>query len=158
MSFLVSSFVFSFAVGPLSLIVLRKTLPHHPRPFRVPMAQIFCLLAFYICNLIVYWTGWTINSKMLIAIALGYGVLAIYKKTRHGARLDLQWAKAWWMFFYAAIMGMMSYLGSFDGRGVITFGWDFLVLAVISWVIFELSKRCALEAKQSQDQVDFSLS
>lgn len=154
MSFLVSSFVFSFAVGPLSLIVLRKTMPQQPRPFQVPAAQWFCLTAFYVCNLIVYWTGWTINSKMLIAIVLGYVVLAIYKQTRHGAHLDLQWAKAWWMFFYIGIIGMVSYLGSFDGKGVIPFGWDFLVLAVVSWVIFELAKRCALEADSSRTSVD----
>jgi amino acid transporter len=154
MSFLVSSFVFSFAVGPLSLVVLRKTLPNHPRPFKVPFASWFCLAAFYVCNLIVYWTGWTINSKMLIAILLGYVVLALYKKTRYGEKLDLQWAKAWWMFFYIAIIGMVSYLGSFDGRGVIKFGWDFLVIGLVSIVIFELAKRCALESQQTQDQVD----
>jgi amino acid transporter len=153
MSFLVSSFVFAYAVGPLSLIVLRKTLPTHPRPFRVPAVRIFCLLAFYLCNLIIYWTGWPIVSKMLIFILLGYIVLAIYKKTKQGRLLNLQWNKSWWMFFYIAIMGMVTYLGSFGGKNIITFGWDFLVLALISWLVFELSIRCALEAEETHKQI-----
>src|SRR3990167_667012 len=155
MSFLVSSFVFSYAVGPLSLIVLRNTLPNHPRPFRVPFPNAFCLLAFYVCNLIVYWTGWGIVSKMLIAILLGYVVLACYKLTQHGKQLNLQWQKAWWVLFYIVIIAMVCYLGSFGGgHGVIPFGWDFLVIAAISWLIYELSKRCALEAKQTQQAAE----
>lgn len=154
MSFLVSSFVFAYAVGPLSLVVLRKTLPNHPRPFKVPMASLFCLLAFYVCNLIVYWTGWSIVSKMLIAILLGYGVLAIYKTTRHGRALNLQWQKAWWMLFYIGIVATMSFLGSFGGRGIIPFGWDFLMVGIVSCLIFELSRRCALDAAETQQEVD----
>lgn len=154
MSFLVSSFVFAYAVGPLSLIVLRKTLPDHPRPFRVPQPYLFCLLAFYICNLILYWTGWLIVSKMLVAIAVGYLVLFLYKRTKHGAHLRLQWRKAWWMFFYIALMGSMTYLGNFGGgKNMIHFGWDFMVIAIISWVIFSLAIRCALETGESQKAV-----
>lgn len=155
MSFLVSSLVFAYAVGPLSLVVLRKTLPDHPRPFRLPAVKTFCLLAFYICNLIIFWTGWAIVSKMMIAIVCGYAVLAIIKQTRHGEHLDLQWKKAWWVFFYIGMMAMVTYLGSFGGgSAVIPFGWDFAVIAAISWLVFELSSRCALEVEQTEKLVD----
>ncbi len=155
MSFLVSSLVFAYAVGPLSLVVLRKTLPDHPRPFKVPCARWFCLLAFYICNLIVYWTGWSIVSKMLIAILVGYIVLSIYKMTKEGKELNLQWPKAWWVLFYIAMLGMVTFLGAFGGgRNIIPFGWDFLVIAAISWLIYELSSRCALEASDTRKMVE----
>ena len=150
-----SSLVFAYAVGPLSLVVLRKTLPNHPRPFRVPFANVFCLIAFYICNLIVFWTGWDIVSKMVIAIIVGYVVLAIFKSTKHGHHLNLQWAKAWWVFFYIGIISMVTYLGSFGGGvNVIPFGWDFLAIAGVSLLIFELSRRCALETEETELQME----
>jgi amino acid transporter len=150
MSFLVSSLVFAYAVGPLALVVLRKTLPDHYRPFRVPFYKVTCYSAFYICNLIIFWTGWYIVSKMLIAILLGYGVLLLYKRTKHGEHLDLQWQKSWWIFFYLGIISMLTFLGTFGGgRGLIPFGWDFLVIAIISYLIYELSQRCALDSEEA---------
>ena len=49
------------------------------------------------------------------------------------------------MFLYIAIIGMLTYLGSFGGGlNVISFGWDFAVLAVASWIIFEIAKHIIL--------------
>ncbi len=143
--FLVTSLVFAYAVGPLALLVLRKSMPDQPRPFRLPMPRLMCLTAFYICNLIIYWTGWAIMLKMLIAIAIGYVVLAVYKRTEEGRRLNLRWDTSWWVFLYVIVIGVMSYLGSFGGGlKLIPFGWDFLAVAVYTWVIFECSQISAL--------------
>lgn len=136
-TFLVSAVVLSYAVGPLSLIVLRKTLPDHNRPFKLPAAFWLCFIAFYVCNLIVYWTGWDIVWHILLAICVGYIWLGFYKRTKHGREMDLQWKAAWWLLPYFIGLGMISYLGTFGGGiGVITLGWDFLVLAVFSTIIF----------------------
>jgi len=143
--FLVSALVFAYAVGPLALPVLRKTLPNQHRPFRLPAPKIMCLLAFYICNLIIYWTGWDIVSKVLGAIVIGYIVLAIFKQTKQGKKLNLLWHKAWWIFIYVALLGLISYLGAFGGgHHIIKFGWDFFVIAIMTWVVFELSQHLAL--------------
>ncbi len=139
-SFLVASLVFSYAVGPLALPILRKTLPNQPRPFRVPAPKIMCFLAFYICNLIIYWSKWVIVSKMMVAILIGYVVLLIFKQTPQGKKLNLQWHKAWWVFIYIVCLGLISYLGAFGGKNYIPFGWDFLIIAFISWLIYELSQ------------------
>ena len=150
MSFLVSALVFAYAVGPLSLVVLRKTLPDHHRPFRLPAPRWMCLLAFYICNMIVFWTGWQIVSKMLIAVAFGYLVLMLVSMKKSSREINWQIAKSWWIFFYIAILGMITYLGTFGGGCcIIPFGWDFLVIAGFSWLIYELSIRCALESDEA---------
>jgi amino acid transporter len=150
--FLVSALVFAYAVGPLSLLVLRKTLPKQPRPFRVPMAPVLCLLAFFICNMIIYWTGWVIISKMLIAIAIGYAVLIAYRFTQAGRALNFEWHCAWWIFLYLIGLGLISYFGSFGGgTGMIPFGWDFAVIAVLSVIIFYLSYYCAIHYLHQDD-------
>ncbi len=155
MGFLVSALVFAYAVGPLSLVVLRKTLPNRARPFKVPVPYFFCLLAFYICNLIIFWTGWLVVSKMLIAMGIGYIVLIVYKNTQHGAQLHLHCRKAWWVFCYIIALGVLTYLGSFGGgRHVIAFGWDFPIIALVSWIIFELSQRCALGTDEAEEQIN----
>lgn len=154
MGFLVSALVFAYAVGPLSLLALRRALPNHPRPFKVPFAYFFCLLAFYICNLIIFWTGWAIVSKMLIAIFLGYVLLAIYKKTRFGENLKFNFGKSWWILLYVVSLGVLSYLGSFEGgHHKIPFGWDFVAIAGMSAVIFSLAQHCRLSDEEMQAQV-----
>ena len=142
--FLVASLVFAYAVGPLALPVLRKTLPKQPRPFRVPAPRLMCLLAFYICNLIIYWSKWAIVSKMMLAIVIGYVVLIVFKQTKQGRKLNLQWHKAWWIFIYVGCLALVSYFGAFGGKNDIPFGWDFLVIGVMTWLIFELSQYLAV--------------
>ncbi|MCH9643432.1 MAG: APC family permease [Gammaproteobacteria bacterium] len=143
-SFLVSSLVFAYAVGPLSLLVLRKTLPNQRRPFKIPAAPFLCILAFYICNLIIYWAGWDIIYKMLITMLIGYCVLACYRCTKKGRLLNFEWHRAWWVFLYAICIGVISSLGSFGGSGLIPFGWDFLAIGLMSIMIFGLSYYCAI--------------
>lgn len=148
-SFLVSAFVFSYGVGPLALIVLRKTLPDHPRPFKVPAARLTCFLAFYICNLIIFWTGWAIVSKMMLAIILGYGFLAVFKMSKQGRNLDLAWKNSWWLFPYIFLMTLSSYLGSFGGgMNYLPFGWDFLAIALLTLIIFEGAARSGLQRNE----------
>lgn len=154
MVFLVSVLVFSYVAAPLALTIFRKSLPNHKRPFCVPAAKWVCLAAFYICNLIIYWSGWNIVSKMLIAVGLGFVMLAIYKLTSGGRKLKLELLKAWWLFLYIILIGVVSYMGSFNGGlGVIAFGWDFLIIALVSMFVFEIAIRCPLSKKIIQEQV-----
>ncbi len=80
-SFLVSAMVLSYAIGPIALLCLRLQLPDEKRPFRVPFANLFCLIAFYFCNLISYWTGWNAIWKLEVAIVIGFCLfLVAYKR------------------------------------------------------------------------------
>ena len=63
--FLVSAFVLCYAVGPISLFVLRHRMPDKNRPFKLPAYSVWCFLALFFANLIVYWAGWVIYGKMI---------------------------------------------------------------------------------------------
>ncbi len=139
-TFLVSAFVISYAVGPISLVALRHSMAEKTRPFKLPCEKICAPLAFYICNLLAFWTGWATLYKILILIAIGYLFLTFYKLTKHGRPLKLNFIGALWLFPYFAGLGMISYLGTFGGgKGMIPFGWDFFVLFLFSIVIFILA-------------------
>lgn len=152
-SFLVSGMVISYAIGPIALLCLRLELPDEERKFRLPFANIFCLLAFYFCNLITYWTGWNTISKLAIAIMIGF-VFFIFAYAK--GKLDRQMLglkSIFWVIPYLAGLTLLSYLGSFGGgRHVIPFGWDFLVIALFSIVILYL----AVLTRATKTAVNFS--
>lgn len=139
-SFIISCFIVSYIIGPIALISLRKTQPDQHRPFRLPYATFFALAAFYICNLLIFWTGWETVYKMMIALSIGFIFFAIHCYQVKDNLWVKQWNSSWWIFVYLIGMTIISYLGTFGkGIGKIPFGMDFLVIALWSIIIFFLA-------------------
>jgi amino acid transporter len=138
-SFLVSAVVISYAMGPIALICLRLQLPDEKRSFRLPAATPLCILGFYCCNLISYWTGWETISKLAVAIAIGVVLLLFAYWRGNLAKEQLGCKALFWLIPYLLGLLSISYLGSFGGKNIITFGWDFLVIAVFSLTIMLLA-------------------
>lgn len=144
-NFLVSAMVITYAMGPIALICLRKNLPDKDRPFRLPAANLLCMLAFYCCNLFSYWTGWETISKLAITLAIGLVLFMIVWLrgnvviTKHEIKSGL------WILPYLCGLILISYLGSFGGKEVIPFGWDFLVIGLFSLGILHLALQSRAE-------------
>ncbi len=139
-SFLVSGMVISYAMGPIALLCLRLELPNEKRLFRLPAANFLCLLAFYFCNLMSYWTGWETIYKLAIAILIGFVFFitaCIKSKFKTSQGLGLK--SAVWVIPYLGGLILISYLGAFGGKNIIPFGWDFLVIAIFSILILYLA-------------------
>lgn len=140
-SFLVSGMVISYAMGPIALLSLRLELPNKERLFRLPAASVLCLLAFYFCNLMSYWTGWETIYKLAIAMAVGLVFfIAAAVRGKLGASLGLK--SIVWVVPYLTGLTLISYLGAFGGKNIIPFGWDFLVIGIFSIVILYLAVAC----------------
>ncbi len=138
-SFLVSAMVISYAIGPIALLCLRLQLPNEKRHFRLPFANVLCLLAFYFCNLLSYWTGWQTVYKLAIALGIGFiFFIAAYIRGKLKANA-LGFKAAGWIIPYLLGLTLISYLGAFGGKNVITFGWDFIVIAIFSLIILYLA-------------------
>jgi amino acid transporter len=138
-SFLVSGMVISYAIGPIALLSLRRDLPDQKRPFRLPAANLLCLFAFYFCNLISYWTGWDTIYKLAIAILIGFMFFITGYATKRIKIVSLDMKSGMWIFPYLGGLIFISYLGAFGGKNIIPFGWDFLVIAIFSWVILQIA-------------------
>lgn len=138
-SFLVSAMVISYAMGPIAVLCLRLELPNAPRHFRLPFVNVICLLAFYFCNLLSYWTGWDTVYKLAIAILIGFSFFGV-SYLRGKIKADSIGLKsALWVIPYLLGLTLISYLGSFGGKNVIPFGWDFLVIAIFSGIMMYLA-------------------
>lgn len=135
MNFLVSAMVITYAMGPIAVLCLRYSMPERKREFKIPMANVICVFAFYCCNLINYWTGWATISKLGIMLLIGL-VIFTFSYLRGYVKLESKDIKpAVWIIPYLGGLVLLSYLGSFGGIGLITFGWDFLVIGVFSILV-----------------------
>lgn len=152
-TFLASLMAISYAIAPISLICLRHQLPQQHRPLKLPFGDVWATLAFYFCNLLIYWSGWSIISKLGIAMLIGYVLLLIYHfGTRRGREIQLHVKTSIWIWPYIIGTLLISYLGNFGGGlGIIKFGWDFLVIAVFSilivWIATEF--KCDSDAAEA---------
>lgn len=138
--FIVSCFIVSYIIGPIALVKLRTSHPQQRRLFKLPMPIVSAFIAFYACNLLVYWTGWHTVYRMMIAMGIGF-IWFIAHCYRQKTNLWIkQWSASWWIVPYIIGMCVISYLGTFgNGVGKMPFGIDFMVVAVFSAVIFYLT-------------------
>lgn len=135
-SFIVSAFMLTNIIAPIGLIQLRKKMPEAPRSFKVPYANLFCLITFYISNLLIFWTGWASISKLMLFLFVGM-VIFFWSCVKDPEPEKWQsFRSCLWFFPYLIGMTLISYLSSFGGCNVIPFGLDFVVLGVFSVVIY----------------------
>jgi amino acid transporter len=137
--FITSATVMGYATVPLAFGAMRRQEPDHPRAFKLPAGEVLAPIAFIVANLVIYWATWTVNWKLFLAIILGFVLFAISQVTNPADRTPtLDWRSASWLWPYLIGMALLSYLGptDFAGIGVIPFGWDILVVAIFSLVIY----------------------
>jgi len=144
-----SASVLMYAGAPLSMGAFREQIPDHHRPYRMPGAKVLAPIAFIIANLIIYWSGFTTLWKLGIAMIVGYVLIGIFM-SMDPQRPKLEWRSAQWLVPYLIVMGLLSWLGSFGGRGDIPFGLDLLCVAVWSLVIYYWAIATRLPAEEMQ--------
>jgi amino acid transporter len=141
--FLVSCFIIAYSIGPISLVVLRKTRKNIERPFTLPYYRTVSFIAFYICNMMLLWTGWETVKHLILFMLIGF-VVFIGKSFKNKAALLRKYgAFSWWLIPYILGIGILAALSSFGGINVMPFGIDFLVMACFSFIIFALATRTA---------------
>jgi amino acid transporter len=152
-----SASVLMYAGAPLSLGVFRKRLPDTERPFRLPMAELLCPVAFAISGLVILWTTWDTDWKLGVAILIGYVILAanrIFDLNPHKPMLD--WKAASWLPVYLLGMGLIVYLSSFGPRPdpPLPFGWDMVAVAVFSFAIYYWALAVSLTKDEIEEMLE----
>lgn len=103
-SFLTATLVISLAMGPVSLLALRRQLPNAPRAYRLPQAGIWCAIAFVVATWAISWCGGA-SLKGAVAMALVPTGIFVALNSRAGqpAPLDLK-AGLWWLPYLSGIL------------------------------------------------------
>ncbi len=111
--FVTAGTVLSFGSGPVALLAMRKQVPKHIRPFKLPMVYLLSYVAFFAANLIVYWSGWTDIWKLMLAVIIGYVVLIIHEAANHKHTPPLEFKNGAWIIVWLVGLTLISYLGSY---------------------------------------------
>lgn len=146
-AFLSSASILSYGIGPICLLAMRKLQPNTPRPFKLAHSQILAHIAFYVCNLMLYWCGFTIIWKLDVALLLG---LAIYMGYHRKNPLVCGAPLAWFITYMASLL-LISYFGSFGGLGWLQFPYDIVVILPYSLLMLYLSQRLLADQCNEDD-------
>ncbi len=137
-AFLSSASILSYGAGPMCLLALRKLQPNRQRPFKLSGALVISHIAFFVCNLMLYWCGFSTLWKLCIALLVGLVISLLYQRKS----IFASGSSLYWFVFYMASMLVLSYLGTFGGIGVLQFPQDVVVMLPFSILMLHLSQRC----------------
>lgn len=160
--FITSATALSFGSGPIVLAAMRRQIPEHERPFKLPFGDVIPFLAFYAANMIVYWAGWETNWKLFVAVAIGFVVLGIFYliPSVNTDRLDLRAGATWALPWFGGLC-LISYLGDFPEKkmavgntATIAYGWDFLVLLALSAIVWFLALKVRLPKHRVEEHIE----
>ena len=150
--FITSLIAVTYVVGPICLLSLRRQAPDQPRPFKLPTVRFWSGLAFYMCTLLIYWSGWEMVSKLGVSLVAGFLVLLAYHFfTARGRQLTFHWRSAIWLWPYFIGITVISYCGNFGhGHAWLPSGTDFIVIALLCTLSMWLSQRYQLAPEQTK--------
>src|SRR6476660_2628716 len=104
-------------MAPLALGALRRQDPERPRAFRLAAASFLAPATFVAASEVLLFTGWAVVWKLIVAILIGFALLAVSMLTNTTERTpSLDWRSAVWLWPYLLGMAVISYLSSFDTR------------------------------------------
>ncbi|MGA9101412.1 APC family permease [Aeromicrobium sp.] len=156
--FITSATVLSFSSGPLVQAALRQQVPEQDRPFRLPGGHMIPLLAFWGSNLIVYWSGWIVVWKLMVAVLIGFVLLAIFMATGQLGERALDLRSGLWVFPWLGGLTVISYLGDYgEGRGVIGFGAAIPIIAALSVLVYVMAFVFRLSPEQAKAYIEESV-
>lgn len=136
-AFLSSASILSYGIGPICLLAMRKLKPEMHRPFKLSQSLLISHIAFYVCNLMLYWCGFSVIWKLDIALIFGLVVYLIY----HRQNQIVNKSSLVWFVSYMGSLSLISYLGSFGGIGILKFPIDIVCFLPYSILMLYLSQR-----------------
>lgn len=132
-----SATVLIYIMGPVALHTLRKNAPELHRPFRLSGMEVISPLSFVFASLIVYWTGWKTDSWLLgIQIIMFILFLVFRNAAPKSVPFVQQIRSSLWLVSYYLVILILSYLGTFQGKGILPTPYDQIAVAIVSIFIY----------------------
>lgn len=149
--YITSITVLTYGVGPVALMILRRSQPTLERRFTLRGANILAPIAFICSNLIIYWTGFRINEFLFVLLGLCIlAAAAYYHYIAKGPLSDFSWKHIGWLLPWFGGLWVISYLGPLSG-GIGLFSFWVGNVVIVLWSLFTLwlALRSALPAAET---------
>jgi amino acid transporter len=146
-----------YGFAPVAMAALRKRDPERARPYKLPFPTVLAPIGFVSANLIIYWGGFNVTWKILVAIVIGLVVFAVtYATTPVTKRLKLDVGAARWIAPWLLGQGVIGYFGRYgEGASNVLPEWlDLLTIIVFALVIFYWAVNCAVAPEKVQAAVE----
>jgi amino acid transporter len=164
--FISSATVIAYAMAPLAMGALRMQDPDRERPFKLWGGTVLAPLGFVVANEIILFSGWPVVWKLVLAIVVGFVLLAISLATSSPQdRPSLDMRAGAWVWPYVIGLLIISYFSSFTqadlyspswmkgGTGQLAFGVDVAVMAVFSVAIYLLAIKLRLPSERAVEYI-----
>lgn len=135
--------IVAYLIGPITLVIFRKTSPQLKRPFLLPFRNLIPILTCFACTIIIYWSGYKVISLLNNAILIGCIIFIILQCiTKHNVLTRQCIKQSMWMIIYLLGMQLISHIGNFGQHAkLLNFGIDYLCLFALSTLCFLIAKR-----------------
>ena len=157
-SVITSATAIMYAFAPVSMIALRRRDPDRPRPYRAPAPKLIAPTGFVAANLVIYWSGFDITWKIVIAILIGFALFVGARFTVAAKdRPAVDWKAGTWIAPWLAGQVLIGYLGRYGESGNISAlpEWvDLLVVIAFSLAIFYWAVNLAMDSDKVKAAVD----
>lgn len=132
----------NFAIVAATLPVLRRLHPDIERPFKVPYAKAWSIIAFVLSTLLIYWATYPTTLYAIGAFLVGL-IVFVYQAYKQKFK-ELKLRHSYWIIAYVVGLLLLSYFGSTltGGTNVITYPLDLygiIVYGIVFWIIAQLS-------------------
>jgi amino acid transporter len=132
-------------LGVVSFLVLRRSFPDRPRPFRVRAGTAVGVTSFACTNLIVLWSGWEVNLVVLGLLAVGLALLPLGLAVSRDRRPELFPRSALWLVPYLVGLASISALADYGGGlGWLASPWAELLVVAFGTAILPIAVRSAI--------------
>src|SRR6202047_1332818 len=130
--------IITYLVGPINVMVLRRTAPNLHRPLRVPGLPLLAPMAFILATLMLFWARWPHTGEIMLLLILPMPVYLYYQAKSGWPNFDRQLRGSWWLIAYLAVITALSWAGSkeFEGHNYIGYGWDQLCVALAALIFY----------------------
>ena len=136
----------SYLMIPISAMSLRRTSPGLHRPFRVRGMNVLGTAGFVLAGELLYWARWPLTAEIIGMMLVPLPVYLWYRRGPARALLRSDLRHATWLLIYLPAVVALSWLGSreFGGRGLIPYGWDMVVVALVATLFCVWGTRAGL--------------
>jgi amino acid transporter len=150
--FLTATMVIALAIGPISLMALRKQLPEIERPFRLRGAGIWSRVAFVMATWSILWCGRT-SVIWAVGLILVPTALFVIPQRLRGRSLDLR-NSLWWILYLGGLIVILLVTGP-DGWHPLTIMEQRILTAIFALTVFPLAVASRLEKVSPEAEVEF---
>lgn len=126
--------VFTYMIGPVSVMGLRKTAADLHRPLPLKGLPVISLLAFIVGTLLIYWNGWATDWVVVVVDLCSLVLYAYFMMSDVSLRKDLgkNLKAGIWLVVYMFFLLAVSFAGSkqFGGHDMIKYPMDLVVVII----------------------------